>query len=353
MEITNKKYYLAANSCKGFVSYFDSAYSHIEGWQCYIIKGGPGTGKSSFMKKLAKKGEEKGYKAELCPCSSDPDSLDAVVFPEIKKIILDGTAPHTLDPKYPAVVETILNFGDFWDGNLLRQQRKEIIAATDKNKSFHKTAASYLTTAGVIFQYIYNTVLQTVKIDKIKLYGDLLCKRYIKGNGKSGKVSYRFLTGITPKGIVSFPETLESYNNLIIIKDDYGCVTDILMKQILNFALSKNFYVIEYKNTFLPDKTDHIVIPELNLAFLRESKNLIFNRDVRRIHAKRFIDGERLKEKRLKYNVKTANSLLESAISTLKQAKATHDDLEKYYIDAMDFDKLFKFFDKFQADFFG
>ena len=64
------------------------------------------TGKSTFMKRIAKACLDRGYKPHICPCSSDPDSLDLVVVPETKIVIMDGTAPHTIDPKYAGAVLT-------------------------------------------------------------------------------------------------------------------------------------------------------------------------------------------------------------------------------------------------------
>ena len=81
MKKNDIKYFLAANSCEGFYSVFDKAYLPDGEWRAYIIKGGPGTGKSSFMKRFASYAEKKGCKALRCPCSSDPDSLDAVILP--------------------------------------------------------------------------------------------------------------------------------------------------------------------------------------------------------------------------------------------------------------------------------
>ena len=80
------KCFLAANSGEGFVSYFSDCYNYADGWRAYIIKGGPGTGKSSFMKYVTAKAQERGYDIELCPCSSDPDSLDGVIIKEIKML---------------------------------------------------------------------------------------------------------------------------------------------------------------------------------------------------------------------------------------------------------------------------
>ena len=60
----------------------------------YILKGGPGCGKSSLMRRVAQAMEEKGASVEYIACSGDPDSLDAVVFPALNTAIVDGTAPH-------------------------------------------------------------------------------------------------------------------------------------------------------------------------------------------------------------------------------------------------------------------
>ena len=48
--------------------------------QMYLIKSGPGCGKSTLMKRLARKAEQQGQPIERVHCASDPDSLDGVVF---------------------------------------------------------------------------------------------------------------------------------------------------------------------------------------------------------------------------------------------------------------------------------
>lgn len=90
--------FLGANSPVGFVSQFERAYNLTDGWRVYIIKGGPGTGKSSFMKKAANQAEKQGLLHYVAYCSSDPLSVDAVVIPEIRIMIADGTAPHAMCP---------------------------------------------------------------------------------------------------------------------------------------------------------------------------------------------------------------------------------------------------------------
>ena len=105
-------YFLASNSGKGFYSLFDQLHTPGDGWVLYIIKGGPGTGKSSMMKKIAETAENKGYFYEKIYCSSDPESLDGIIIPELKVSVADGTSPHIIEPKYPGVTEKIINLGD-------------------------------------------------------------------------------------------------------------------------------------------------------------------------------------------------------------------------------------------------
>jgi len=89
-------FFLGANTPQGFVSRFDQLSDEDGGWREYVIKGGPGSGKSTMMKKLAKAYEDSSPNMEIIHCSSDVDSLDAVILPERKFSIADGTPPHAV-----------------------------------------------------------------------------------------------------------------------------------------------------------------------------------------------------------------------------------------------------------------
>lgn len=356
MKNIENKYFLAANSSEGFISYFGDCFDSHDNWKVYIIKGGPGTGKSSFMKKLASKANNKGIKTELFPCSSDPDSLDAVIFTDIKTVILDGTAPHTLDPKYPAVCETILNFGDFWNEENINENKSEIIEFTNENKRLHKSASRYIKSAGLISEDTLNLSESITDKDKCLSFANKLCKKYIpKTNGHS-KEELRFLSGITPKGIVFFGNTpLNAFKTNIILEDEYGFASNIIIKKLREYALSQNHEIITIKNCLLPSlMLDGIIIPKLSLSFMRETSYLKFDTSIRRIHAKRFIKPNEFikKQKRLKTNSKNFLTLTQNASEILKLAKSTHDQLEKYYIKAMDFDRLNEFLEEFSKNYF-
>ncbi len=356
MKISNLKYFLAANSCEGFVSYFTDRYSAQDGWKCFIIKGGPGTGKSSFMKYIAAKAAENNIKAELCPCSSDPHSLDAVVLPDKKIIVLDGTAPHTVDPVYPGVCEEILNFGEFWNTKVLKPEKNNIIKLTDKNKALHRVASRYMHALGQIISDNLKIAENATEKDKITKFASRLAKKYIPKKPGTGSEEIRFLCGITPKGIISFSDSaLSLASNRIIIEDRFGTVASEIMKNIRKYALSNGYNIITVKNAFMPSSlTDHIIIPELSLCFLREYEYQHFNTDCRRIHARRFMNNAVIAKnrERLKFNKKIIRELMLSAIAVLSEAKKVHDELEENYINSMDFDALTMFANSFCEDIF-
>ena len=81
------------NTSKGFYSYYDNIIEK-DANRIFILKGGPGTGKSSLMKKIAKEMLEKGYEVEYHHCSSDNNSIDGIVIPKLRVAMIDGTAPH-------------------------------------------------------------------------------------------------------------------------------------------------------------------------------------------------------------------------------------------------------------------
>lgn len=63
-----------------------------------FIKGYPGTGKSSMMKKLANEALNRGFDVQLVWCGLDSNSIDMVILPELTFCIFDSTEPHVYFP---------------------------------------------------------------------------------------------------------------------------------------------------------------------------------------------------------------------------------------------------------------
>lgn len=344
MEKQFKKYFLGANSCEGFVSHFGDCYSPDDGWRAFIIKGGPGTGKSSFMKFIASKALQNGYDTELCVCSSDPHSLDGVIIKELKTVFLDGTAPHVVEPKFPGVCEQIIYLGEFWDEKLLYNHREAVLDVTRLNSAVHKRVSGYLRACGQLIYDNLKTARLCTDTERTENFARMLCKRLIPNKGGKGLEWIRFIQGVTPLGLVSYTKTLTDFcDKKIIIEDKFGSVSGIITDTVRRDALSKGYEVISIKNPFLPSELyDHIIIPELSLCIATENEFLHFDSPERRIHSRRFTDISMLKEHRTRmgFNRRVTRDILLTACETLQRAKAIHDDIEKYYMDAMNFESI-------------
>lgn len=82
-------YFLGANSGEGFVSRFDELDCMLGLNRKIIIKGGPGTGKSRMIRRVAEHYEGMGKSVEYIHCSSDPDSLDGIIVDELGVCVAD------------------------------------------------------------------------------------------------------------------------------------------------------------------------------------------------------------------------------------------------------------------------
>ena len=75
-QTANVDFYLGALGPHGFCGYFDRLCQEPDR-QMYLIKSGPGCGKSTMMRKIA---EASPLPVQRIHCSSDPDSLDGVIL---------------------------------------------------------------------------------------------------------------------------------------------------------------------------------------------------------------------------------------------------------------------------------
>ena len=345
--ISNIKFFLGANSPLGFVSRFDQLYTPDDSWFCYILKGGPGTGKSTLMKKVAAEAGKHGIKCELIYCSSDPESLDGVIFPEIKVCIADGTSPHTLDPIYPGVADKIINLGECWDEEKIRKYAKDIIELTKQNSNFHKRSQRYLAAYGNIDKDTCRIVGESVNKQKVLAYSKRISKKLFKQKLK-GKATenIRFISAVTPKGTVFFDETLSSMcDNLYVIDDEYGVVAGIILSSLKKDALSFGHNVTVCYCPLSPkDKIECLIIPSLNIGFVTSNQwhPLLHLKACKKIHTKRFLDLTKLsaRKQRLSFNRRIGQELLDEAINNLSKAKSVHDLLEQFYVKSMNYQKL-------------
>ncbi|HZK35260.1 MAG TPA: PRK06851 family protein [Bacillota bacterium] len=341
------------NTSRGYYSFFDSIIRE-DARHVYIIKGGPGTGKSTFMKSIGDQIIQLGYDLEYHHCSSAPDSLDALVIPDLRVAMLDGTAPHIMDPVIPGAVDKIINLGDYWDEKRITGHRAEIVDTNKETNRFFKTAYSLLKESKVAYDdlscYIWDSI-DKIRYNKItRILIDSVFADKAEETTYNPKTRHLFASAISPVGIVDYVETLlDEDMRVYSIKGSAGSGVKELIGRLANDAGERGFYTLRLHCPYEPEKLDMLLIPSIGTAVLNSSQphhldikklnrvNIIEDIDLNTCIQKAELEpyGEEMQDARARYR-----SLIDKAVHALSKAMEIHDRIEGYYIDAMDFERV-------------
>ena len=340
------RFYLGANSPAGFYSLYDQLINPADAADIFILKGGPGCGKSSLMRAVAKAVEERGLAVEYIQCSGDPDSLDAVLFPALKAAIVDGTAPHVVEPRFPGVVERYVNLGECYDREGLQKARREILSCMTGYKGFYARAYRCLTAAAQLGEDMRSMVLSPAVEAKIAKRAKGILSREVKKSGREpGRAVQRFLGCISWQGVLCNFGTADALCKRVYeLSDTYG-LGHVLLTHLASGAMAAGYDVIVCPCPLYPDRMEHLLIPDLSLAFVTSTPALPYEkRPYRRIRLDAMGDPDLLRRNRarLRFSRKVSAALMEEAVDALRQAKSMHDDLEALYNPHVDFEEVYR-----------
>lgn len=348
-------------SSGGFVCWFDEIFAPENLDKCYIIKGGSGTGKSSLMRKVTACAEKNRYDVEMFLCSSDPTSLDGIILtsPNGRKIaFFDGTSPHTRDPKFPGAVEEIINLGTFWNADKLRMKRDEICAIAKYRSQLYQSAGEYFHAAGEIEKLLRYEAKSKLLHEKLEAAAKRFISRaikeaHIKPAGKEGKVSIRCISALSTMGAVRLDSFESAADHLAVISNVMG-TAPFMMDALLRQAVENRLDVVRSPMPLEPQLTEALLIPDLSLAIITQdpSSDGYCDDSIKLINMARFIDKDSLdpdEKKRRRTLKKCSRELISGGLAHLADVRAAHADMEKIYIDAMDFNAVNNFSKKLLA----
>ena len=342
---TVMRYFLGSNSEKGFYSLYNTLTKPQDGEFLWVIKGGPGCGKSSFMRILGEAAEESGLDVEYVHCSGDPQSLDAVCIPALKTAYVDGTSPHIIEAEYPGCSSLYLDLGSFYDAGALESRRSEIIALNHDYKELYKRAYSILNAAGGISPTRLYQLCSGETKAKIQKRAAGFIAREMRHSGSGGEKRSIFLEAISCEGTVSFLDDMCSqYDKICTLDNEYG-LAGIYLNEICSAAAAKKYDVIICRDALCPSETSAVFIPELSLGFAALSKGEEYEGYIyRHIRLDALAEDEMSLSERKGFKEfrKLQKNLISKAINTLAQAKHLHDKLESIYNPYVDFDSLYR-----------
>lgn len=345
----SRNLYLGNNTPQGFFSYYEYILGQREADKIICIKGGPGTGKSTFMRKIGDELLIQGHDVDFMHCSADSESLDGIVIRDKKIALVDGTSPHIVDPINPGAVDSIIHLGDYWNREGIQSNKMAIIKKGEEISAIYKLAYNYFAGAGKVYNNIAQIKKKYTKEEEAYkkfagLISDELAHKEIGVN--QGSVKKYFATAITAGGYINYMDSIVSQcKNVYVVQTEFGVSISKMLELFAESAVLRGFVAEKYYCPMSPDtKLEHLVLPELGIAILTANKYHNFaDSDEKKLNKIWFeykadlsdiLDYEEhvLKESEILYA-----DLMLKGIECLKNSKKQHDNLETYYIPNMDF----------------
>ena len=258
-QVGTKRYFASANGFGGFRSNFAKVFTPKDVERLFVIKGGPGTGKSTLMREIANHHKDDSDITYI-HCSSDPRSLDAIILNKngCKIAVADGTSPHAIEPKYPGVFETLIDLGKGFKLSELAEMKNDIITFTNEKSSAYENAYHHLDLAGQTAYKIHNILVKTGIYHK----AELLVKQMINAD-QNAKNQYSssplLLSAFCKDGLVRFSKETD---NKRMIKISGDGISEYLIMESLRSYAATSIGGVSYCCALCENMTDFIELSD-------------------------------------------------------------------------------------------
>lgn len=336
-------YFPGGNTAEGFCSHFEDILPAPARRRMFYLKGGPGVGKSTLMRRVGEAAEKVGLEVEYFHCSSDPDSLDAVCLPQKGAALMDGTAPHVYDPVAPGARDTLVSLGDFLDEAALRPRLDEILRLQAAISGRFRRCYCYLSGARSVLEAARPGLEDSGRARELAAeWADTLPLR-----GGKGSIRRLFGSAYTPKGHVDLLPRMD-LKRRVSVDCPFGLDADALMTEAARQAAARGLHVIALMDPLCPGRISHVVIPAHGVGLLSGRRGPSGPGEW--LDAEGLFDMEAGAEKEQSFDRNAYELLIQRATEQLSAAKKLHDELESHYVGHMDFLKWRTVLDRILAE---
>ena len=337
-DIEQMEFFAAANTADGFVSFFDEVFFSRAITHRYIIKGGPGTGKSSLMRRIARHAADRGLAVEYYYCSSDTDSLDGIVI-DSRIAVFDGTAPHSYDTAVAGARDELVNLGEFWDSEALRGRVGEIEALGERKKRAYKEAYGYLLAARSIRNVADSAALSAVDYPKLSAAVEREYARLGIPKGSASRVLTRQTHALGVHGDAELLTLARLAKRTHVINDHYGTAY-LYLYELERLVRERGGRVAVSRDLFDTARIQGMLFLDTG-DYFDVSDPADDDKQVQTVNMKRFVDAQRVGKIRFSYRtaMRAFSDVKALALASLREAGEAHASLEKIYVPCMDFER--------------
>lgn len=336
----NTRLFLGNNGPHGFCGFYNEILAGIG--RVYILKGSPASGKSTLIKKIGAEAERKGMRTEYWHCSGDSSSLDGLYIKALDFAVVDGTAPHVVDPTLPVLKERLVPLGDFISREKLLHHKSDMEKLLSDKKSAFSRAYAHLNAL-----YCENRLIGTLR-------DAAFCEHRCESLALSerafcdfrGTTRQLFFRAVTPDGVVAFSEFFEGMN-VVELQGSDGALSEFF--RVLTLGASG---FTSFRSPFAPELVEAVAV----------GSRLYISSDAARaadlvpdtvLELSSELPFERNRAERVRLSSVFAENLLRAAVDELAEAKRNHLAVESFYKRAMNFDALNEYSERLIADIFA
>ena len=335
-----KRMFAGVPTPSGFVDFFDDIMPACRATQRFFLKGASGSGKSTFMKKVAGAFEHDCHR-EFFHCANDAQSLDALAIPALGLCIMDATAPHSRDPQIPAATDHIIDFARFLDKSKVAPHKETIENLTREKKILYGRAMGYLAAAQQIraaeAAAAENALNQKPLMELANTWLEKLEKNGGSGNANANRKL--FLSAITPEGPISFADDFFADCHVCGLLSETDAAASRFLAHMAHGGGARGMCIQSFHCPINPEKIEHLHFLHTNTAFVTTNGIVKYQGKVdEAVALNHFVNSAA--PSGTECNI--FGMLLEKIVALLHDAKSVHAHIEAIYAAAMDFDEVEK-----------
>ncbi len=330
-----ERYFLGNNSGYGFFNLYENELKSTN--KTVLLKGGSGTGKSSLLKKIAKKAKAMGLDYELWFCSGDPQSLDGIYLKDKKAAVVDATAPHASGVDIPVIKDVIFDLAQSLDESKLKGARQNIEKYMKCKKQHFMRVYQHLKSALCHLYNQFEIEKQGIDEDKIRAYASSIARDMKPVTDKNRSL---FSRAICPVGESEYFDHLRG-KKAVLVK---GCA---YAKKVFFDEISKLRKGLTLFLSPLDPKTCEGIVCG-DVAYVENVGHFANDSIVDLgVFGERFDKDDSIEEGN--------NVIMQTAfaVERLNKAREAHMKVESIFVPAMDFSNNEKMLDKINEFIFG
>lgn len=256
--------FTSSNTYHGFRSFIPELIKPLQ--RAYILKGAPGTGKSTLIRMLGESLANRGYAIDFWLSASDPLNPEGVYLPRLEIAVVNGSLGLSLDPRYPGVTGEIIHLEQFQDRTALRLHGREIIELVDRLEAENEQAFQIMKNAAGLKEELKKNASSRLKMEKINQLIDRLEDELFK---ESPAERHFYASAYTAEGTINYVDEISrNCQRRYILKGPPGSAKSTIISEMARRGRERGWYMEYYHCGLDLESLVMLIIPSQGIALI-------------------------------------------------------------------------------------